>query len=267
MGMALEHLCGFQYKQSSLTHFLAELKYLGVSEALLHHQVRFWQQHWRRQRPAEQPSALLCYYVDGNTKAVWSTKRVKKNQVTMLGRVMGCLEQVFVHDSYGRPVYFETHSGHGPVGEHILGLFEKIEGALEGPGAPLHVNRAIVMDGASNSVQTLRAFAAQEKYHYITTLDDNQWSARKVRRLGRAQRYRCGAATLRDCEIELEDSQEKGYLFVTRAIQVQWDYGKTTYLMTSLPMEILGASEVVKGYFDRLPDQGHADTLPRHLVH
>lgn len=255
MGMALEHLCGFQYKQSSLTHFLAELKYLGVSEALLHHQVGFWQQHWRKHRPAQQPSALLCYYVDGNTKAVWSSKRVKKNQVTMLGRVMGCLEQVFVHDSYGRPVYFETHSGHGPVGEDILGLFEKIEEALEGPGAPVHVNRAIVMDGASNSVHTLRAFAAQEKYHYITSLDDNQWSPRKLRRVGRPRRYRCGAATLRDCEIELEDSREKGYLFVTRAIQVQWDYGKTTYLITSLPMEILGASEVVKAYFDRWPDQ------------
>ena len=44
---------------------------------------------------------LLCYYVDGNTKALWSKKRVKKNKVTMLGRVMGCLEQVFVHGAQG----------------------------------------------------------------------------------------------------------------------------------------------------------------------
>jgi transposase len=255
MGMALEHLCGFRYKQSSLTHFLAELKYLGVSEGLLRHQVTFWQEHWRQQTPPRKSSALLCYYVDGNTKAVWSSKRVKKNKVAMLGRVMGCLEQVFVHDSYGRPVYFETHSGHGPVGEDILGLFTKIEDALEGPGAPVHVNRAIVMDGASNSVRTLRAFAAQDKYHYITSLDDNQWNPRKVRRIGRARRYRHGKATLRDCQVELEDSHEKGYLFVTRAIEVQWDYGKTTYLITSLPVEILGASEVVKAYFDRWPDQ------------
>jgi hypothetical protein len=36
------------------------------------------------------------------------------------------------------------------------------------------------MDGASNSVGTLRAFASQQKYHYITPLDDNQWNERKI---------------------------------------------------------------------------------------
>src|SRR2546430_17585987 len=74
-----------------------------------------------------------------------------------------------------------------PVGEHILGLFEKIEAALEGPGPPLRVRRVIVMDAASNGVATLRAFASQEKYHYITALDDNQWNPRKViEEIGRA---------------------------------------------------------------------------------
>jgi hypothetical protein len=45
---------------------------------------------------------------------------VQQNQVTMLGRVMGCLEQVFVHDAFGHPVYLETYAGKAPVGEHIL---------------------------------------------------------------------------------------------------------------------------------------------------
>lgn len=173
----------------------------------------------------------------------------------MLGRVMGCLEQVFVHDNYGRPIYFETHSGHAPVGEYILSLFDKIEQSLEGPGRSLDVSRAIVMDGAGNSVRTLRAFAAQERYHYITSLDDNQWDARKIRRVGRPQRYRYGDATLRDCEIELEDSQEKGYLIVSRAIEIQWDRGKRTVLLTSLSAEVVVASEVVRSYFERWPDQ------------
>jgi len=86
----------------------------------------------------------------------------------MLGRVMGCLEQVFVHDSQGRPIYFETYAGHAPMGQYILSLFEKIEDSLEGAGPKLAVQRAIVMDAASNSVRTLRAFAGQKKYHYIT---------------------------------------------------------------------------------------------------
>src|SRR5437588_10452175 len=92
----------------------------------------------------------------------------------MLGRVMGCLEQVFVHDAFGHPVYLETYAGKAPVGEHILGLFEKIEAAVEGPGPPLRVRRVIVMDAPSNGGAAPRAFASQEKHHYIAAPDDNQ---------------------------------------------------------------------------------------------
>lgn len=255
LGNALKHICGFNYKQRTLNKFLAELKYLGVADDLLRHQVAFWQERWQSHPKGPLQMPVLCYYVDGNTKALWSRKRVKKSKVTMLGRVMGCLEQVFVHDNYGRPIYFETYSGHAPVGEYVLSLFGKIEQSLQGPGERLDVSRAIVMDGAGNSVRTLRAFAAQQKYHYITSLDDNQWDARKLRCVGRPQRYRYGDATLRDCEIELEDSQEKGYLIVSRAIEINWDYGRRTVLLTSLSAEVVVASEVVKSYFDRWPDQ------------
>ena len=255
LGNALKHICGFNYKQATLNKFLAELKYLGVADDLLRHQVAFWQERWQSHPKGPLQMPVLCYYVDGNTKALWSRKRVKQNKVTMLGRVMGCLEQVFVHDNCGRPIYFETYSGHAPVGEYVLSLFEKIEQSLQGPGRNLSVSRAIVMDGAGNSVRTLRAFAAQDKYHYITSLDDNQWDERKLRRVGRPQRYRYGDATLRDCEIELEDSQpdEKGYLIVSRAVEIQWDHGKRTVLLTSLNAELVVASEVVKSYFDRWP--------------
>ena len=224
MGNALEYLCGFNYKQSTLTKFMAELKYLGVAEYLLRHQVEFWQKFWKEHPVGKMELPILCYYIDGNTKALWSKKHVKKNRVTMLGRVMGCMEMLFVHDSFGRPIYFETYSGHAPMGEYILSLFQKIEDSLEGLGSVLPVNRAIVMDAASNSVRTLRAFAGQKKYHYITSLDDNQWDARKIRKQIRPERYRYGKATLTDGEIELEDSQQKGYLITCRAIKIDWDY-------------------------------------------
>jgi hypothetical protein len=254
LGNALEHFCGFNYQHGTLDKFLRELKYLGLSENLLRDQVGFWQEHWRKLgESSELP--FLCYYVDGNTKALWSQVRVKQNKVTMLGRVMGCLEQVFVHDAFGHPVYLETYAGKAPVGEHILKLMEKIEGALEGPGPPLRVTRVIVMDAASNGVATLRAFAQQDRYHYITALDDNQWNPTKVREQGRPKRYYYGEATLRDCQIELEDSKEKGYLVVVRAIHIDWDHGKTTVLVTSLPRETVGASLVVKAYFDRWPNE------------
>jgi transposase len=253
LGNTLEHFCGFNYQHGTLDKFLRELKYLGVSEDLLRDQVGFWQEHWRNLgESSELP--FLCYYIDGNTKALWSQVRVKQNKVTMLGRVMGCLEQVFVHDAFGHPVYLETYAGKAPVGEYVLKLMEKIEGALEGPG-PLRVTRVIVMDAASNGVATLRAFAQQDRYHYITALDDNQWNPNKVREQGRLKRYYYGEATLRDCQIELEDSKEKGYLVVVRAIRIEWDHGKTTVLITSLPWEAVGASLVVKAYFDRWPNE------------
>jgi hypothetical protein len=255
LGNALEHFCGYNYQHDTLDKFLRELKYLGISNRLLRDQVSFWQAHWRKFE--ESPSGLpfLCYYVDGNTKPLWSEKRVKQNKVTMLGRVMGCLEQVFVHDAFGHPVYLETYAGKAPVGEHVLELFEKIEDALEGPGPPLRVARVIVMDAASNGVATLRAFAEQDRYHYITSLDDNQWNPRKVREEGRPKRYYYGDATLRDCLLELEDSREKGYLVVVRAVRIDWDYGKRTVLITSLPKDAVGASLVVKAYFDRWPNE------------
>ena len=109
------------------------------------------------------------------------------------------------------------------------------------------------MDSAGNSVKTLRAFASQQKYHYITPLDDNQWKERKINIIGRPTRYAYGEATLREVVIELEDSQDKGYLLRTRAIKIEWDSGKTTVLLTSLPAKTVGSSEVVRSYFNRWP--------------
>jgi len=153
LGQEVTHFAGFNYKQSSLTKYLNELKYLGVSENLLQHVVTFWAKCWGPEMKELSHQTFLCYYIDGNTKAVWSSRRVKQNKVTMIGRVMGCLEHVFIHDSFGHPVYFETYSGHGPCGEHILDMFEKIEGTIqEVPSSRTSVTRVLVMDGASNSV-------------------------------------------------------------------------------------------------------------------
>lgn len=254
LGESLKHYCGFNYKQSSLNKYLSELKYLGVSTKLLHELTQFWFKWWKDELEKTATGPLICYYIDGNTKALWSSKRVKKNKVTMIGRVMGCLEQVFIHDGLGNPIFLETHSGHGPVGEHVLGMFKKIEDTiLQIPGSNTKVSRAIVMDGSSNSVKTLRAFVSQDKYHYITPLDDNQWNDERIISIGRSIRYKHGEADLREVVIEMEDSNEKGYLISTRAVKIDWDNGKTTVLLTSLPLNIADASEIVQSYFKRWP--------------
>jgi hypothetical protein len=255
LGQALRHFAGFDYKQTSLTKYLNELKYVGVSSMLLSRVSSFWRHCWGSQFSDLQQGSLQCYYIDGNTKPLWSSKHVKQNKVTMLGRVMGCLEHVFIHDCFGHPIYFETYSGSGVRGEHVLGMFEKIEGVLGENEGGKHTKacRVIVMDGGNNSVCTLRAFADQCKYHYITTLDDNQWNERKIKKIGAPTRYGYGNATLHEVIIELEDSQEKGYLVETRAVKIDWDNGKRTVLMTSLPEKAVRSSEVVQSYFKRWP--------------
>lgn len=131
LGQSLKHLAGYDYKQNTMKKYLNELKYLGISTRLLKEMVGFWQRCWASERSEIGDATMLCYYIDGNTKAVWSSKRVKKSKVTMLGRVMGCLEHVFIHDCFGRPVYLETYSGHAPCGEYALELLEKVEEAIE----------------------------------------------------------------------------------------------------------------------------------------
>ena len=42
LGQELKHFAGFDYKQNSLTKYLGELKYLGVSAKLLEDTVAFW---------------------------------------------------------------------------------------------------------------------------------------------------------------------------------------------------------------------------------
>jgi transposase len=257
LGNALKNFSGYNYMDATLDKFLREMKYLGCAESLVKSQVGFWHNHWHAAglNAQNEYGPLACYYIDGHTKALWSSKRVQKNKVIMLGRVMGCLEQVFVHDGLGRPTYFETYSGRAPWGEYILSLFEKIEACLEVPKPKFQVTRLLVMDGANNSVATLRAFAAQNKYYFITTLDKNQWNPRRIRFEGSKSRYEYGQAFISECEVELIDSTDKGYLIIVRAIKLEWDDGKMTVLITNLPAKILDASRVAKTYFDRWPLQ------------
>lgn len=255
LGQALVHICGFNYKQRTLTKYLAELKYLEISTMLLKDLTSFWKETWGEATFDAMTGSLLCYYIDGNTKALWSS-RVKKNKVTMLGRVMGCLEQVFIHDNLGNPIYFETHAGQAPSGEYVLSIFEKVEDAIfEVPHSRTVVNRAIVMDGGHNSVSTLRAFARQNKYYYITTLDDNQWTDRNLFvSKGRPQCYKHGNAILSEVVIELKDSKQNNYLIKSRGIKIDWlNTKKKTVLLTNLPRNLVDADDVTYSYFRRWP--------------
>ncbi len=76
LGNALEHFCGYNYQHSTLDKFLRELKYLGIADRLLRDQVSFWREHWSQLEPIPSGLPFLCYYVDGNSKPLWSEIRV-----------------------------------------------------------------------------------------------------------------------------------------------------------------------------------------------
>jgi transposase len=254
LGNALRYACGYNYKNATIDKYLRELKYLQVATALIDCNARFWSTFWKPYDHTQQQVA--CYYIDGNVKPLWSSQRCRKSKVPMLGRVMGCLEQVVIHDGFGRPLYFRTFSGYADLQKQALQSMAQLDTLLgEGEKARTkksRCTRALIIDSAGNAVKTLRAFAASP-YYYITILDANQIRERKFKHLSPPCRYRDGDATLIDCRIELVDSTEPGYLYEDRAIRVQWDNGKESCLITSIPKTLFEASEVVKAYFDRWP--------------
>jgi hypothetical protein len=256
-GNALAYLCGYNYKAATLNKHLSELKYLQVSHDLIATTAQFWIAFWNKRNQGD--VVFACYYLDGHTKALWSSKPCHKGKVTMLGRIMNCLEQVFIHDGQGHPLYFQTFNGHADLGAHVLSMMDRIRGYLQettGTATDVHVsvNRILIFDGGGNGVRTLRGLCMSD-YHFITILDANQVTERKMKSVTQEKRYEHGAARLVDCTIELEDSSEKGYLFETRAVQVHWDNGKLAVLITSLSEEIFSPDNVVKSYFERWPMQ------------
>lgn len=113
-GNDLEFLSGYNYKDAALDKYLRELKYLKISDQLIFETAKFWINFWKNETNEE--TCFVCYYIDGNTKPLWSSNSCYKGKVTMLGRVMNCLENVFIHDGKGHPLYFQTFQGHADIG-------------------------------------------------------------------------------------------------------------------------------------------------------
>ena len=149
-GNDIEFLCGYNYKDASLDKYLRDLKYLKVSEQLINEIARFWLNFWKKESGEE--TYFVCYYIDGNTKPLWSSNSHYKGKVTMLGRVMNCLENVFIHDGKGHPLYFQTFHGHADLGKHALEMQNKLMQLLDTPSAHVQVDRILIMDGGGNGI-------------------------------------------------------------------------------------------------------------------
>jgi transposase len=250
-GNDLAFLCGCNYKDATLDKYLRELKYLKISEKFVVETAKFWMRFWKERYDEE--TFFVCYYIDGNTKALWSSDRAYKGKVSMLGRVMNCVENVFIHDGKGHPLYFQTFQGHADLGKHALGMMTELTKHWDDQ---IFVKRILVLDGAGNAVKTMRAFQRSGEY-FITILDKNQVKERRFKHIGKGEKYPYGEATLFDGQIELRDSSEKqkNYLYESRAVIVRWVNGRESVLVTNISCELLEAGEITKSYFDRWPMQ------------
>jgi hypothetical protein len=193
-------------------------EYLKISEKLIFETAQFWINFWKKETNEE--TCFVCYYIDGK----------------------------------GHPIYFQTFQGHADIGKHALNMVTKLNKMLDNPSSHLQVNHIIVFDAGGNGVQTLRGFNDSDEY-YITILDENQTKNRKFKHKQLETQYKYGNAKLIDCQIELIDSDEKNYIFESRAVIVNWDNGRKAVIITDIPPELLDESEVVKKYFDRWPLQ------------
>ena len=79
----------------------------------------------------------------------------------------------------------------------------------------------------------------------------NQCNERKVTSVSGEKRYDYGDAHLVDCRVELVDSNDKGFIFETRAVHVHRDNGRTSVPVTNVPRAIFDPDNVVRSYFDR----------------
>lgn len=249
-GNDLDYLCGYNYKDAALDKYLRELKYIKISEKLIIETAKFWMKFWHDKN--EKETCFVCYYIDGNTKALWSSGRHYKGKVTMLGRVMNSLENVFIHDGKGHPLYFQTFHGTADLGKHALRMIRTLTKHFNNNS--IDVKQILVMDGGGNGVKTMRAFK-ESKECFITILDKNQVTERKFKHLKRKTRYKYGNADIVDSMIELIDSSEKDYICELRAVIINWDNGRESVLVTDISDDLLEASEIVKRYFDRWPMQ------------
>jgi hypothetical protein len=232
----------YNYKDAALDKYLRELKYLTISDKLIFETAKFWMNFWKNETNEE--TCFVCYYIDGNTKPLWSSNSCYKGKVTMLGRVMNCLENVFIHDGKGHPIYFQTFHGHADIGKHALNIVHKLTQMLDNPSAHIQVNRIIVFDAGGNGVQTLRGFNDSEEY-FITILDENQTKDRKFKKKQLETQYKYGNAKLIDCQIELIDSDEKNYIYESRAVIVNWDNGRKAVIITDIPCELLDDPDAI----------------------
>jgi hypothetical protein len=206
----------------------------------------FWYRLWE-DKTGEQV-AQVCYYFDGQRKPLWSDYSVKKSKVSKVGRVMGCLEQVYVHSDRGHPLLLQTFSGGVHLPDAIKKLHNQIDKIL-----PQHVNRISVFDGGANSVDFYETF--KDNTYFICILDNNQYKQDLSDMTIIERNQNNDGAIYIEAEKTLKNSKNKKLYRARIAVYKKPHTERHIAFVTNISRGNLTAESVVEMYYKRWPSQ------------
>lgn len=246
------------YKPETLAKFARELKWAGVSLALIERHATLWHELFKESLGEE--ASVVVLYVDSSAKPYWTQFFHKSGRVATVGRIMPCLESAFIHTGSGVPLYLKTYAGHAPLVKNVLSLIHELEAAI-GQGM---LGRLTVIDGEMNAVGLFKQFDAdinpatgEPGRYFITPLTHAQVKTLDaVQDLTQMHPYRDGDQ-IGSGWMDLIDSKvRQASPYRARVIVLQRRTKKTfSAYATNAPAEKYADPFLMDAYFHRWPAQ------------
>ena len=245
IGNELKYFCGYDYKANTIDKYAREMKYLQSSNIFMYQMADFWYHFWQEKN--NESTSQVCYYFDGNTNPLWSKYRVKQSKVSKVGRVMGCLEHVYIHTRQGHPLMLQTFSGGVYLPEAIKKLHVEIDKIM-----PETFNRVSIFDAGANSVDFYETF--KKKDYFICILDSNQYK-QDLSDIELMSHENIDGNIYKEARKKLKNSKT-GKLYTTRlAVYKRSNKNRFVAFVTNIQKENMSAPEIVETYYKRWPKQ------------
>lgn len=248
LGNELSFFTGYDYRTSTIDKYMREQKYLQSSQILMAEMAGFWCRLWESKTADK--IKQVCYYFDGNRKALWSRYSVKQSKVTMIGRVMGCLEQVYIHGANGHPIMFQTFSGGAHLPTAIKSLHAQMDRIIPHP-----VSRISIFDAAANSVDFYESFKDDE--YFICVLDSNQYK-QDLSDFEIISEKQTPTGLYIEAKKNIKNSKNKQFYDVRTPIYKKIGGERYIAFVTNIPPEVMDIQSTVISYYQRWPCQEHS---------
>lgn len=247
LGNELTYFAGYDYRGTTMDKYLREMKYLRCSDFLMQRMAHFWYRLW--EDTTASAVTQVCYYFDGYRKPLWSKYRVRKSQVSRIGRVMGCLEQVYVHSDQGHPILLQTYAGGANLVEAIKSLNNQIETIIPSP-----FSRISIFDGAANSIDFFETFGEHD--YFICLLDTNQYQ-QDLSDITITSKVESAEAIYLEGEKRLQNRKTKQWYSARIPVYKKRNSEKYIAFVTNIPHIKMDAQQVIAIYYKRWPNQEH----------